>query len=171
MIKKLVFIPIAALTFTLNIQAQKDIRYEQSQARVIEPLQDVYVRPLVVDLEIIKSQCQEYGPFQEFEYKDMSQITIADVEDAKKNAIYKAALIDNADVIVGATFHITDSKKGKGVDVTLRGYPAKYINWRKVGSDPKTDDYQWLGESLFKGQEVRVKTGMNDKAQAVEKNK
>jgi len=170
--KNLILAFLATLIFSASGYAQKNVRYNQSQSRLIEPLQDVYVRPLVADLEIIKSERQQYGPFQEFDFKDISQMTIADIEDAKKNAVYKAALIDNADVIVGVTFQIKESTKGKGVDVTLRGYPAKYTNWRKVGSDPKINDYEWLGESLFKGLQIRRETeGKNDKIQAIEKNK
>lgn len=152
----------------------QQVKFQQSQTRIIEPLQDVYVRPLVVDLEIIKTDRQVYGPFTEYIDKDVTQISFAELEDAKKNAVYNAAIIDDADVIVAATFDVRTPEKGKGILITVRGYPAKYTNWRKVsanGIDPETgkpvNDYEWLENSLFEGLKVRSITKSEDKTEAL----
>lgn len=163
------------LMSAIGMYAQK-VNFQQSQTRIIEPLQDVYVRPLVVDLDIIKEERQVYGPFMDYIDKDISQITFDMLEEAKKNAAYNASIIDDADVIVAATFDIRTPEKGKGIMITVRGYPAKYTNWRKVNdnaTDPKTgkpiNDYEWLEKSLFEGLRIRkVTQGKNDeKTEAV----
>lgn len=175
---KKMLLSVLAVVFTMGVYAQSNVRFQQSQTRIIEPLQDVYVRPLVVDLEIIKSERQVYGPFAEYLDKDVSQISMAELDNAKKNAVYNAAIIDDADVIVAATFDVRTPEKGKGILITVRGYPAKYTNWRKVsanGIDPETgksiNDYEWLEKSLFNGLKIRSITKGDDKTEAVDSKK
>lgn len=170
--KKLLSLLIIA-SLAMGVYAQQ-VKFQQSQTRIIEPLQDVYVRPLVVDLEIIKTDRQVYGPFTEYMDKDVTQISLAELDDAKKNAAYNAAIIDDADVIVAATFDVRTPEKGKGILITVRGYPAKYTNWRKVsanGTDPETgkpvNDYEWLENSLFEGLKIRSITKSDDKTEAL----
>ncbi len=170
--KKLLSLLIIA-SLAMGVYAQQ-VKFQQSQTRIIEPLQDVYVRPLVVDLEIIKTDRQVYGPFTEYMDKDVTQISLAELDDAKKNAAYNAAIIDDADVIVAATFDVRTPEKGKGILITVRGYPAKYTNWRKVsanGTDPETgkpvNDYEWLENSLFEGLKIRSITKSEDKTEAL----
>ena len=51
------------LVSCMSLFAQKNVpEFHQGQARIIEPLQDVFVRPLVADLEIVKQQITEYFP-------------------------------------------------------------------------------------------------------------
>lgn len=169
---------VFTIAFAMSAYSQSNVRFQQSQTRIIEPLQDVYVRPLVVDLEIIKSDRQVYGPFAEYLDKDVTQISMAELDNAKKNAVYNAAIIDDADVIVAATFDVRTPEKGKGILITVRGYPAKYTNWRKVsanGTDPETgkpvNDYEWLEKSLFDGLKIRSVTRGDDKTEAVDSKK
>lgn len=169
--KKIVLLVWIAIAAVCEVHAQKEVRYQESQTRVIEPLQDVYVRPLVVDLEVIKEDRQVYGPFPEILTKDITEISSVELDNAKKNAVYKAAIMDDADVIVAATFDVRTPDKGKGVIITVRGYPAKYVHWRKVtdkGKDPVTgetvNDYDWLENSLFEGLRIRsITQGAADK--------
>lgn len=156
----------------------QEVSFRQSQTRIIEPLQDVYVRPLVVDLEIIKTERQEYGPFADCVGVPVTELTFDALENAKKNAAYRAAIIDDADVIVAATFDVTNGEKGKGILITVRGYPAKYTNWRKVsgnGTDPETgktiNDYEWLEKGLFEGLRIRSITRNDDKTEALDTKK
>lgn len=153
---------LGVVALALPVLAQKGVDFRQSQARIIEPLQDVYVRPLVVDLEIIKEDIQAYGPFTEYGETDVTALTYQLLEEAKKNAAYRAAITDNADVIVGATFDIRTPAGGKGIEVTVRGYPAKYTNWRKI----EPSDYEWLQRGLFEGLALRQRTAKADATEA-----
>ncbi|MBP3766791.1 MAG: hypothetical protein J6I31_00730 [Prevotella sp.] len=155
--KKLLLVCIAILAGSTCF-GQK-INFQQAQTRVIEPMQDVYVRPLVADLEILKGgQRQKYMRSPQFTEKKFSEITVADLEDAKILATYAAAVQDDADVIVGATYKVTNhiDEKGKpseyGIDIVVSGYPARYTNWHKMGDDPK--DEKWVPR-LFDGQSSR----------------
>lgn len=124
-------------------------QYRQAQTRMLEPMQEVFVRPLVVDLEIIKEERQTYTawPWP----VDVQKMSVADVTNAKINALYMCAKSDNADVIVAPTFFIESDKKGKCLMVTVEGYPARYKNW-KVAT--KEEDYQWI-EDVY-GTKIRV---------------
>jgi hypothetical protein len=154
--------------------AQK-IQYQEAQTRVIEPMQDVFVRPMAADLEIIKKERQTYGPTTFLENVKLADILSSAsareaLEQAKILATYAAAQKDNADVIVGATYLVTHHvENGKiseyGVDITVNGYPAKYVNWHKLGDDPK--DKEWF-TSLINGQQVRTRT---QKVEALEQGK
>ncbi|MBQ8457501.1 MAG: hypothetical protein IJ540_07860 [Prevotella sp.] len=151
-----------ALATSLASFSQKTLEFHEAQTRVIEPMQDVLVRPLVADLEIIKQERQTYPKSWQFREKKLAEMTRADLTDAKALAAYYAAQSHDADVILGATFEIINHVETKGnkqivseygVDVIVRGYPAKYTNWHKFGKDP--DDLKWA-PSLIDAQKARA---------------
>lgn len=167
---KRVFLMSVVAVLAVLCYGQSKVEYHEGQTRIVEPIQDVYVRPLVADLEIMKQTITTYFPTWEFKDKKLVDLTLLDLENAKKNAAYTAAARDGADVIVGATFevrnHMEKDKNGKevsseyGVDVIVRGYPAKYVNWHKLGE--QQDDTKWI-QQLFDGQRVRSSTPVADK--------
>jgi hypothetical protein len=121
--------------------------YEESQARVIEPKQDVFVIPLVADIQIMEDQKrQDYGPY-EFEIQSLSITTYDDITSHKNRALYKAMREAEADLIVAATFNVKSDEKGKKLIINISGYPGKYINFRPIKLD-KIDDYKWI-ESVY----------------------
>lgn len=156
--KKTLLIGIAMAFSTMSF-AQK-IEYQEAQTRVIEPMQDVYVRPMVADLDIIKKTRQTYGPtlfMANYKLVDILQSENA-LEQAKILATYEAAKQENADVIVGATYYVTHHvENGKvseyGVEITVNGYPARYVNWHKMGED--ANDKTWV-PNLIEGQRARA---------------
>jgi hypothetical protein len=167
---------IVALACSAAGFAQR-ISYQEAQTRVIEPMQDVFVRPMAADLEIIKKERQTYGPTLFLDgYKLADILSSASareaLEQAKVLATYAAAHKENADVIVGATYLVTSHvENGKiseyGVDITVNGYPARYVNWHKLGDDPK--DKEWF-TSLINGQQVRANS-KTQKTEALEQGK
>jgi hypothetical protein len=139
------------------------IEYQEAQTRVIEPMQDVYVRPLVADMKIIKKERQTYGPEVYFSHLKFADIINSGKLDeilyqAKVLATYAAAKKEGADVIVGATYFVEHNldEKGKvseyGVRITVNGYPAKYENWHMMGEKP--EDEKWV-TNLIDGQRAR----------------
>lgn len=159
---------VTALVFSAMGYAQK-IEYQEAQTRVIEPIQDVYVRPMVADLEIIKEQRQTYGPTVYYANRKLIDLNDDLLKQAKILATYDAAKKENADVIVGATYYVTHHiENGKiseyGVDITVNGYPARYVNWHKMGEDAK--DKEWV-PYLIQGQTVRNKFNNEQKTEAV----
>lgn len=129
---------LLSLGMTQPIMAQKG-EYRQSQSRMIEPQQEVFVRPLVVDLHVITESRQKAS--WNFPDADITRMTVLDMSNLKANALYLTAQKFDADVIVAASFDIRSVKKG--LEITVIGFPAKYTNW-KVAS--KEEDYKWIKE-------------------------
>lgn len=126
-----------------TVMAQKKGEYRQSQARIIEPKMNVYVKPLIVDLKVLEGQKRvEAGPFT-FPDKDVTTMSLADLENTKTNALYLAARKYDADIIVAATFDVRTPENGKGLEITVSGFPAVYSNWRTI----EEKDYQWVRDS------------------------
>lgn len=165
--KKTLLIGIALISCITSF-AQK-VEYQEAQTRVIEPIQDVYVRPMVADLEIIKKDRQTYGPTVYYANRKLIDLNDDLLKQAKILATYDAAKKENADVIVGATYYVTHHmENGKlseyGVDITVNGYPARYVNWHKMGED--ISDRDWV-PYLIQGQTVRNKLNDEQKTEAV----
>lgn len=139
--KKILFLfAFVAAAFGMSQEAMAQSakgEYRQSQSRMIEPQQEIFVRPLVVDLHVTTTERQKaVWPFPE---ADISKMTVGDVENLKINALYLTAQKLDADVIVAPTFDIRTVKKG--IEITVIGFPAKYENW-KVATEEK--DYKWI---------------------------
>lgn len=166
---KYLFLLMGMLTMSSYTAHAQKVIIRQAQTRVIEPLQDVYVRPMVVDLNILKQEPIEFRSW-EFDYKKLTDMKVSEIDDAKIHTAYLAAFNEGADVIVGATFLIQNHRDEKGnetdmgIDVIIRGYPAKYVNWHKMGED--SNDYQWVN-FLMEGQRAR-NSNSNRKTEAVE---
>lgn len=167
--KKVLISLFVAVLFGLSAGAQE---FNQYQGRSIEPLQDVFVRPLTVDMKLLKTERQSYGPYH-FPV-EVNKMTVGDIETIKINAIYLASEEEGADMIVATTFRIQTPKKGGGLDVVVNGYPVQYINWRPFGRtiDGKAqmeEDYKWIS-SLLNAVEIRPKDGGEKKDASVKKN-
>lgn len=128
---------MAMFGLSQTVMAQTKDEYRQSQSRMLEPQQQVFVRPLVVDLKVTTTERQKaVWPFPDV---DINKMTTQDVENLKINSLYLTAQKFDADVIVAATFDVRTVKKG--LEITVIGFPAKYENW-KVAT--KEEDYKWI---------------------------
>lgn len=145
---------IFALCTTVCAYAQSD--FEHAQTRIQEGMSEFFIRPMVAELQMIKTECQEWPPFNIYPGVSLSEITSEMLENAKSNAAYKAAMLAGADIILGATFFVQNNKKKKGLDVTVRGFPAKYVKFHSYGNEP--EDSKWI-EPLQEGARIRAYTG------------
>jgi len=144
---------LAAICFSaVNVVGQTT--YEESQARLIEPKQDVFIVPLVAEIQLTGKQTrQDFGPY-EFDINSLSTTTITDINQYKANALYKAAREADADLIVAATFNVKSDSKGKKMIINVSGYPGKYVNFRSLKLD-KPEDYKWI-ESAYPANYLEV---------------
>lgn len=166
-VKKSIVTLLGITFFSLFLSNAQNIEFEESQTRVVEPLQDVYIRPLLAEMQLVKNTRQTYGPFLFYKGKSIDKLTVGDLENARANAAYKAAKIDDADMITVATFSIKSCEKGGGIMVEVSGFPVKYTNWHLMGEKDEVD-YKWL-RTLFDGTRARaVNERENSKASAVE---
>lgn len=160
--RKLLFFVIAMAASSF-CHAQK-VEYEQAQSRILEPLQEVLVRPMAAEMKMISTDLKVYPPSWQFKEKKLTEMTVFDLENAKANAVFHAATADGADIILAATYYIRNhiDEKGKpsdyGIDVIVRGYPAKYANWHLLGDPKYTTDDKWV-DHLIEAQKVRVMKG------------
>lgn len=118
--------------------------FEESQSRIAEPELKVYIRPMVADLEVLNDQKRmKFGPY---EYEVNTKLfNDDDLTNLKATSVYKAALSADADVIVGAIFntYVEDSEPDV-VKIEVIGFPAKYVNFRPLGTDEKSNDYDMI---------------------------
>lgn len=129
-----------ALAFAGNAMGQT--KFEQSQSRIIEPKQDVFIKPLVAEIEIMEGQeRQNYGPYT-FEIRSVETLTFEQLENFKTNALYYATRDADADIIVAATFNSYSDEKGKNIVINVSGFPGKYVKFRTATA--ADGDYEWI---------------------------
>ena len=159
--KKICIILLAALA-TINVSAQKFAEIHNVQSRMIEPIQQVLVKPLVAEIKILKNELVTFPPSWQLRgvnsldiYKDERDNGRL-IESAVKSAIHEAAQREGADMLVGVTYEVRNhTEKGKvdyenGIDIIISGYPAKYTNWRTFDEN---QDMKW-SEILIDAQRI-----------------
>ena len=155
---------IAALACGMSATALAQTTYEHAQTRVQEGMAEFFVRPVVAELQMINKERQVYGPFNIYPGQGINEINSEMLKDAKINATYKATQIAGADIILGATYYVTNNKKNKGLDITVNGYPAKYVDFHNYGE--KQTDEKWI-VPLEEGARIRALT-KDEQSKAVE---
>ncbi len=136
-----------ALLFVLFIavdaRAQKveTVEFRQSQSRISEPKMELFVRPLIVDLELI-SQTRVEDSWS-FPNVRLTELTNAELQNIKATALYQSSDKYKADVMVAATFDVStpENNRGYGINIKVIGYPARYTNWRSAS---EKSDYEWI---------------------------
>lgn len=165
---KRTFLILFATAMCALSYAQKG-EYEEAQTHVIDPVMDAFIRPMAAELKMLSTELKVYPASWQIKDKKLGDMTVGDIEVAKANASFSAAISDGADVIIGATYYVRNHiEKGKatdyGVDVIVRGYPAKYVNWHLLG-DTNYKDESWI-KNLIESQRARALKG-DDAAKAV----
>lgn len=146
-------------------------KFEHAQTRIQEGMSEFFIRPMVAELQMIGSECKEWT-FNVLPGVQLSNVSVPMLENAKANAAYKAAKMEGADIILGVTFYVVNNEEKKGLDVTVRGYPAKYVNFHNFGDGQKgADDAKWI-EPLQDGARIRANyTGTKQNAAVDAKSK
>lgn len=127
---------ISGSTVICHAQKKKDLGepvFQEASAREDSPAIGVIVIPELADLEMINTSRESYGPYEYSLVKDVNAMTAAELETAKSIALQKAAIEAGADVIIEPLYTSTVyDKDSKTLWVQLSGYPAKYVNFRKM---------------------------------------
>lgn len=136
--KKILVATLCLISFSGAAQAQKIVKYRNSQSRLVEPKMGVYIKPLIADLKIDT----EKGKIKDVWFFTMDEVNSmkGEVENLRKRALFMTTEKHNADVIVAASFDISSDAKGDGYTVTVIGYPANYVNWRTASAE----DNEWI---------------------------
>ena len=142
-----------------SCNAPKRVIYREASGRNIEPAQGAVITPLVADLEIISQQSvRNTITFDVVVKTDM----LGEIENFKRMALLQTAHKYNADTMVAALMNVDTNQNGN-LEITVTGYPARYINFR-----PMTEKDQWItkfdGESRnIKKKEQKVSGGLGGK--------
>ncbi len=136
----LFFLSIMAID-NVNAQKVESVNFRQSQSRINEPNMAVFVRPLVVDLEVINQERVESE--SNFPNVKLTDLTSEKLYNLKATALFECSQTNHADVIIGAMFDIQsfENNNGYGIKIKVVGYPAKYTNWKPATSN---DEYEWI---------------------------
>lgn len=137
------------------LSAHAQAKFEHAQTRIQEGMSEFFVRPVVAELQMLNNECQEWT-FNIFPGIALNDINQNMLENAKANAAFKAAKLAGADIILGTTFYVTNNEKSKGLDVTVRGYPGKYVKFHNYGEGTLgADDPKWI-DPLQNGARIRT---------------
>ena len=133
--------------------------YTMSDARSIEPVQNVMVSPVIADMQVseTKVELKETLPIR---LKSAVGNLNSVVQEYKERLISKLLNKENADVLIGTLVEVVTNDKGYLV-MTVKGYPAKYINFHTV-----TEKDNWkvgILESLNKETKVLMNIESQEK--------
>lgn len=146
--KKLLLTMFLIVTGISVTNAQTRVEVRESQARIIEPIQNVYIKPLTAKLDLIKGKGKDgKDKICDSWYYTMKDVAALDgkTDNLRKDALFKSTLKHDADVIVAATFELkpsdpTEHGGEKGYEVIVYGYPAIYTEWKTA----TPEDDQWI---------------------------
>ena len=144
--KKNLFFMFAVAMCAISCAPQRVI-YKEAEVRNLEPAQNAVVVPLVAELELISpNRVSEVYAYD----VDVTTAMLGDIETYKRISLLNTAQKYGADTMVGALISVDTNKKGK-LEVTVTGYPARYVNFRSM-----TKEDVWLNDATNSGV---VKTG------------
>ena len=134
--KKLFLVSLLALTamssFAQKVKKPENASaYTESAARNIEPRSGVIVTPLIADMQIVSQERIEYT--ETLPYYVTPEI-VAFVPSFKKTVFFHATKEHKCDALAASLIDVTTTPEGF-LQITVTGYPAKYVNFRNATSD------------------------------------
>ncbi len=157
--RKLLLIMLLTTANINGMYAQSKVEFRDSQARSLEPIQNAYVKPLIVELVVDQNKGKITDNWI-FTNKAVNALN-GDIKEMRARALFNSTQKHNADVIVAVTFDIASLEDGTGYEVKVIGYPANYKGWNTA----KPEDYEWIR------MEKTLTTNEKDKIQAIIKTK
>lgn len=138
-------------TFAASVacsSAQTYVDYQSAQARILDIVTSGYVKPKVVDLEMIKKpNSNEDLRMVDSIFYTKAQVKAMNSDEAniRANASFHFCEKYQADVIVGALYDIHTTANHDGYMVKVIGYPARFHNFRDA--DEQKDKW-WINISV-----------------------
>ncbi len=120
--------------FATLLTGCRSYSYEERGSRNVEPQHNVVTVPIVADLELLSQEKISYTESFYCPKKNLSNI-----DNYKYMALARAIKQYEADFIIGAMFDAKFNQKGRLLEVTVTGFPAKYKEFRRA-----TPDDQWF---------------------------
>lgn len=110
--------------------------FEEASAREKAPDLNVFIVPEIADLQMLNTERETFGPYEYPLVKDVNSMTNGEIDNAQSIALRNATMESGADVIIEPMYNsVVYDKDTKVIWTTLSGYPAKYVNFRKITKD------------------------------------
>lgn len=134
--KKLFFMSFLALvamsSFAQKVKKPENAStYTESAARNIEPRNGIVATPLIADMEILSEDRIEYS--ETLPYYVSPEI-VSFIPSFKKTVFSHATKEYKCDALAASLIDVTTTSEGF-LHITVSGYPAKYVNFRKATAD------------------------------------
>lgn len=119
-----------------------EVEVRETQARVVDGYARAYVKPLTVELEIMKvngawARVEKTYRLSKAELDGMGGNSV----NIRSYVVYLAARDSKADAIVAPTFFLENDKENPGYfKVEVRGFAARFVNWKSATAA----DYEWM---------------------------
>lgn len=127
---------------TTTTAVQNETTYQYTQARKPQVWVEPLVKPLIVEVEVMKDVPQ-------FKRIELARRKVETELEGKLENIYNYGIFlytadTNSDMIVAATYNFYTNPKRTGDDdwyiLEIKGFPAKFKEWRTA----KQEDYEWM---------------------------
>jgi len=117
-----------------------DVR--ETQARVVDGYARTYVKPMTVELEIIKKAGVPVRVNRRYELSPEEVTGMkGDIINIRSYGVYKASTDEGADAIVAPTFYLENDKNRPGwFFLEVKGFAARFTNWKTA----TPADYEWM---------------------------
>ena len=101
MLKRLFSFATLIVCFTTIAMGQTT--FEQSQSRIIEPKQDVFIKPLVAEIKIMNDEArQDFGPY-EYEISSIDNLSYEQLDNFKTRSLYQTKVQKEGSLLCIAT--------------------------------------------------------------------
>lgn len=134
--KKTLLLLFAVVACAVGHAQKSEFRFQDTQARLLDVNSNAYVKPLVVELQVISNK--RVSEVIKLTKQEVEQDMKGDLNNMRSFAVYRASQLHNCDVIVAATFNVRTATDG--YEVNIIGYPANFVNWRTATQA----DYEWI---------------------------
>ena len=130
-------LPILVVVSLVLCSCKYTYTYRESSARFAEPQRAAFITPVTADMQISSEKVTFTAEFD----NTISKIAVAQanagntpsvIVKMKDEALAMALAQYQADDIVAPTFNVTTNDDATKIIITITGYPAKYVNFRKA---------------------------------------
>ncbi len=148
---------MCTMAYAQRTETKTTVKYQDSQARMVETEAHAYVHPLTVELKVDTAQGRlEFT--QPFSKEDAEVAFQGKVPNMRSFALFQFAKRYHADAIVAPTFAMENDENGDYV-MRVYGYLGHFKHWKTATQK----DYEWIFD------QKRLTTADRDKFEAIVK--